>query len=125
MGRKLRELMGESVHPGGDYKKYFDLVFWQEGLEDEKDFSKLKDDGSGRKLEAIFEKHFSRYSQRAAAPYAPQLRRLALTLPESMRAFSTAKGFEKLQDFSVTETEKDLDDGIFYGRYRQGQVTAK
>lgn len=88
----------------------------EEWLEEEKDFSKLKDDGAGRKLEAIFEKHFSRYSQRAAAPYAPQLRRLALTLPESMRAFSTAKGFEKLQDFSVTETEKEFDNGVVKGR---------
>lgn len=36
MGRKLKECMGEPIHPGGDYKKYFDLVFWHEGLEDEK-----------------------------------------------------------------------------------------
>ena len=35
MGRKLRELMGDPVRPGGEYKKYFDLVFWHEGLEDE------------------------------------------------------------------------------------------
>ena len=35
MSRKLRELMGEAIRPGGDYKKYFDLVFWHEGLEDE------------------------------------------------------------------------------------------
>ena len=35
MGRKLKELMGEPVHPTGDYKKYFDLVFWHEGHEDE------------------------------------------------------------------------------------------
>ena len=36
MGRKLKECMGEPIHPGGDYKKYFDLVFWHEGLADEK-----------------------------------------------------------------------------------------
>ena len=36
MGKKLKECMGESIHPGGDYKKYFDLVFWHEGLPDEK-----------------------------------------------------------------------------------------
>ena len=36
MGRKLKECMGEPIRPGGDYKKYFDLVFWHEGLEDEK-----------------------------------------------------------------------------------------
>ncbi len=28
--------MGEPIHPGGDYKKYFDLVFWHEGQADEK-----------------------------------------------------------------------------------------
>ena len=27
--------MGEPVHPAGDYKKYFDLVFWHGGQEDE------------------------------------------------------------------------------------------
>jgi len=42
MGRKLRELMGEAIHPGGDYKKYFDLVFWHEGLEDEKFMSGIE-----------------------------------------------------------------------------------
>ncbi len=36
MSAKLKECMGEPIHPAGDYKKYFDLVFWQEGLEDEK-----------------------------------------------------------------------------------------
>lgn len=36
MGRKLRELIGDPIRPGGDYKKYFDLIFWHEGLEDEK-----------------------------------------------------------------------------------------
>ena len=35
MGRKLRELRGEPVHPNGEYAKYFDLVFWHEGLGDE------------------------------------------------------------------------------------------
>ena len=42
MGRKLRELMGEPIRPGGDYKKYFDLVFWHEGLEDEKFMSGIE-----------------------------------------------------------------------------------
>ena len=36
MAKKLKECMGETIHPGGDYKKYFDLVFWHEGLPDEK-----------------------------------------------------------------------------------------
>ena len=36
MGKKLKECMGESIHPGGDYKKYFALVFWHEGQQDEK-----------------------------------------------------------------------------------------
>lgn len=36
MGRKLKECMGEPIHPGGKYRKYFDLIFWHEGLEDEK-----------------------------------------------------------------------------------------
>ena len=36
MGKKLKELMGDPIRPGGDYRKYFDLVFWHEGLEDEK-----------------------------------------------------------------------------------------
>ena len=42
MSRKLRELMGEPVRPGGDYKKYFDLVFWHKGLEDEKFMSGIE-----------------------------------------------------------------------------------
>lgn len=42
MGRKLRELMGDPIRPGGDYKKYFDLVFWHEGLEDEKFMSAIE-----------------------------------------------------------------------------------
>ena len=42
MSRKLRELMGEAIRPGGDYKKYFDLVFWHEGLEDEKFMSGIE-----------------------------------------------------------------------------------
>ena len=42
MGRKLRELMGEAIHPGGDYKKYFDFVFWHEGQEDEKFMSGIE-----------------------------------------------------------------------------------
>ena len=36
MAKKLKECMGEPIRPGGEYKKYFDLVFWHEGLEDEK-----------------------------------------------------------------------------------------
>ncbi|MDO4805167.1 MAG: hypothetical protein Q4A32_10160 [Lachnospiraceae bacterium] len=42
MGRKLRDLMGDPIRPGGDYKKYFDLVFWHEGLEDEKFMSGIE-----------------------------------------------------------------------------------
>ena len=36
MHRKLKECMGESIHPSGEYKKYFDLIFWHEGQADEK-----------------------------------------------------------------------------------------
>ena len=36
MHRKLKECMGESIRPGGDYKKYFDLIYWHEGQADEK-----------------------------------------------------------------------------------------
>lgn len=36
MGNKLKECMGEPIHPRGEYNKYFDLVFWHEGLDDEK-----------------------------------------------------------------------------------------
>ena len=35
MGKKLKECMGEPIHPRGEYQKYFDLVFWHEGLADE------------------------------------------------------------------------------------------
>lgn len=35
MGRKLKECMGEPIHPRGEYKKYFDLIFWHKGLADE------------------------------------------------------------------------------------------
>lgn len=52
MGRKLRELRGESVRLGGDYKKYFDLVFWHEGHEDEKFMSGIeKADVINREIE--------------------------------------------------------------------------
>lgn len=34
--------MGDPIRPGGDYKKYFDLVFWHEGLEDEKFMSGIE-----------------------------------------------------------------------------------
>ena len=36
MGKKLKECMGEPIHPGGDYQKYFDLIFWHPGQLDEK-----------------------------------------------------------------------------------------
>lgn len=36
MGKKLKEIMGEAVRPGGEFQKYFDLIFWHEGQEDEK-----------------------------------------------------------------------------------------
>lgn len=36
MHRKLKECMGEPIRPGGDYKKYFDLIYWHEGQADEK-----------------------------------------------------------------------------------------
>ena len=36
MGKKLKELMGEPIHPAGDYQKYFDLIFWHKGKADEK-----------------------------------------------------------------------------------------
>ncbi len=36
MAKKLKECMGEPIRPGGDYQKYFDLVFWHPEEEDEK-----------------------------------------------------------------------------------------
>ena len=36
MARKLKECQGEPIRPGGDYKKYFDLVFHHMGQKDEK-----------------------------------------------------------------------------------------
>ena len=42
MGRKLHEMMGYPVHPNGEFKKYFDLVYWHEGLEDEKFMSGIE-----------------------------------------------------------------------------------
>ena len=36
MAKKLKDCQGESVRPGGEFEKYFDLVYWHEGLEDEK-----------------------------------------------------------------------------------------
>lgn len=36
MAKKLKECMGEPIRPGRDYQKYFDLVFWHPGEEDEK-----------------------------------------------------------------------------------------
>ena len=35
MGRKLKECMGETIHPRGDFQKYFDLVYYHEGKPDE------------------------------------------------------------------------------------------
>lgn len=42
MSRKLKECMGEPIRPGGEYQKYFDLVYWHEGLEDEKFMSAIE-----------------------------------------------------------------------------------
>lgn len=42
MGKKLKECMGLPFRPGGDFKKYFDLVYWHEGLEDEKFMSGIE-----------------------------------------------------------------------------------
>lgn len=42
MGKKLKECQGLPVRPGGDFKKYFDLVYWHEGLEDEKFMSGIE-----------------------------------------------------------------------------------
>ena len=42
MGRKLKSCMGESVRPGGEFAKYFELVYWHEGLEDEKFMSGIE-----------------------------------------------------------------------------------
>lgn len=42
MGKKLQECMGEPIRPGGEYQKYFDLVYWHEGLEDEKFMSGIE-----------------------------------------------------------------------------------
>jgi len=35
-GRMLKDCMGGPIRPGGEYRKYFDLIFWHEGQEDEK-----------------------------------------------------------------------------------------
>lgn len=42
MGKKLKECMGLPIRPRGDFIKYFDLVFWHEGLEDEKFMSGIE-----------------------------------------------------------------------------------
>lgn len=42
MGKKLKECMGEPIHPGGDYQKYFDLIFWHPGQADEKFMSGME-----------------------------------------------------------------------------------
>ncbi len=88
----------------------------EEWLNEEHDFSKLREESSRRKLEAIFEKHFTRYTRRADAPYEPQLRRLTLTLPMSMYCIATAKGYENLVAYHVSETEKEFNDGVLRGR---------
>ena len=36
MHNLLKKCMGEAVHPKGEYEKYFDLIFWHPGQEDEK-----------------------------------------------------------------------------------------
>ena len=36
MHNLLKKCMGEAVHPKGEYEKYFDLIFWHPGKEDEK-----------------------------------------------------------------------------------------
>ena len=42
MGKKLKECMGLPVRPRGDFIKYFDLVYWHEGLDDEKFMSGIE-----------------------------------------------------------------------------------
>lgn len=42
MGKKLKDCMGLPVRPRGDFIKYFDLVYWHEGLEDEKFMSGIE-----------------------------------------------------------------------------------
>ena len=42
MGRKLKECMGEPIRPGGDYEKYFDLIYWHKGMNDEKFMSGIE-----------------------------------------------------------------------------------
>ena len=44
MGKKLKDCMGLPVRPRGDFIKYFDLVYWHEGLEDEKFMSGIEKD---------------------------------------------------------------------------------
>lgn len=88
----------------------------EQWLEAEGSFSKLSEEGSRRKLEAIFERNFSAYTQRADAPYEPQLRRMALTLPEKIYSLGQGKEAEKLSSFRVKETEKDFRSGKLKGR---------
>jgi transposase len=42
MAKKLKECMGEPIRPGGEYKTYFDLIFWHEGQDDEKFMSAIE-----------------------------------------------------------------------------------
>ena len=42
MAKLLKDCMGEQVYPGRAYQKYFDLVYWHEGQEDEKFMSGIE-----------------------------------------------------------------------------------
>ena len=88
----------------------------EQWLEEEGSFSKLSEDSSRKNLEAIFEKNFRQYSQRAQAPYEPQLRRLYLTLPDGISSIANAGEAEILGAFTVKETERDFRTGDTKGR---------
>ena len=103
--------MGDSMEVGSMI--HFCLEEW---LLEERDFSKLGEESSRRKLEDIFEKHFRQYSLGAGAPYEPQLRHLALTLPQAMFSLSEGKEAGNLADYSVLQTEKQFDENGVKGR---------
>jgi transposase len=42
MAKKLKECMGEPIRPGGDFLKYFYLIFWHQNQEDEKFMSGIE-----------------------------------------------------------------------------------
>ena len=42
MAKKLKDCMGEPIRPGGDFLKYFDLIFWHQDQEDEKFMSGME-----------------------------------------------------------------------------------